>query len=189
MTNELRTVLRNSFNKETFIFSGDADDPEVARFDVILGIGGTGGGNALVHVHPRAEERFMVTSGRLIVSVDGHAQSISPGEDAVVPVGSPHCFANGWEGETTFTVEFRPAQQHLLFFANFARLTAEHPEWFSAKGDPHFRLIAVSLNQFADHLYLARPSPTLQKLIFAAVAPIARLSGYRPEVRPIHDER
>jgi len=37
MNIELRTVLRNAFNKETFIFTGPTDDPEVARFDVVLG--------------------------------------------------------------------------------------------------------------------------------------------------------
>jgi mannose-6-phosphate isomerase-like protein (cupin superfamily) len=186
MNNELRTVLRNAFNKETFIFTGPTDDPEIARFDVVLGKGGTGGGNALLHVHPQAEERFLVKSGVLSVCVDSHKRSVSTGQDAVIPVGRPHYFVNGWEGDTAFTVEFRPAQQHLLFFANFARLTAEHPEWFSAKGDPHFLLIAASLNQFKGHLYLARPSVTLQKLIFAAVAPLSRLLGYHAEVRPIH---
>ena len=85
-------------------------------------------------------------------------------------------------------MEFRPAQQHLLFFANFARLTAEHPEWYSAKGDPDFLMIAASLNIFKDHTYLARPPIFLQKLIFAALAPIARLAGYRADVRPVHEE-
>jgi len=32
MSNRPRTVLRNDFNKETFIFTG-SDDPEVARCD------------------------------------------------------------------------------------------------------------------------------------------------------------
>ena len=144
-------------NKETFIFTGRTDDAEVARFDVVLGKGGSGGGNALVHVHP-----------------------------LVVPRGRPHYFLNGWDGDTEFTVEFRPAQQHLLFFANFARLTAEHPEWFSAKGDPDFLLISASLDTFRDHIYLARPPVFVQKLMFAALAPIARLVGYRAVVKPVH---
>ncbi len=187
LTSRPRTVLRNDFNKETFIFTEPCDDPEVGRFDVILGRGGSGGGNALVHVHPLADERFVVTSGLIKVVVEGQERVIGAGGDTVVPRGKPHYFVNGWDGDTEFTVEFRPAQQHLLFFANFARLTAEHPEWFSSKGDPHFLLIAASLNEFRDHLYLARLPVYLQKLIFAAVAPIARLCGYRHEIRPVHE--
>jgi mannose-6-phosphate isomerase-like protein (cupin superfamily) len=185
MTDQPRTVLRNAFNQETFIFT-HTDDPDVARFDVVLGKGGSGGGNALVHVHPLAEERFLVTSGRIKVVVDGREQLVGPGEQAVVPRGRPHHFLNGWDGDTEFTVEFRPAQQHLLFFSNFARMTAEHPEWFSAKGDPDFLLIAASLHRFPDHTYLARPPVFIQKLLFALVTPIARLSGYRFEERPVH---
>ena len=47
-------VLRNSFNGETFIFNDGATSDDVARFDVVLESGGSGGGNALVHVHPCA---------------------------------------------------------------------------------------------------------------------------------------
>ena len=185
MIDQPRTVLRNDFNKETFIFTG-VDDPEVARFDVRLGKGGSGGGNALVHVHPLAEERFIVASGQIKVVVEGREQLVGPGQEATVPRGKPHYFLNAWDGDTAFTVEFRPAQQHLLFFANFARLTTEHPEWFSAKGDPHFLLIVASLDMFRDHLYLARPPIFVQKLLFATLAPLARLLGYQADLRPIH---
>jgi len=185
MSNPRRTVVRNDFNKETFIFTV-TDDPEVARFDVILDKGGCGGGNALVHVHPLAEERFVMTSGRVKIVIDGQEHLIGPGEEAIVPKGKPHCFVNGWDDTTTFTVEFRPAQEHLLFFANFARVTAEHPEWFSAKGNPDFLLIAAGLHRFKDHIYLDRPPVIVQKLLFAVLAPIARLFGYVFEASPVH---
>lgn len=182
---QLRTVLRNDFNKETFIFT-ETGDPDVARIDVVLGEGGSGGGNALQHVHPLADERFVVATGALKVVVDGHAQIVGPGEEAVIPKGRPHYFANSHAGETTFTAEFRPAQQHLTFFANFARLTAEHPEWFSRQGDPHFLLIASCLHRFKDHTYLARPPVFVQKALFALAAPLARWLGYKIDVRPVH---
>jgi hypothetical protein len=93
---------------------------------------------------------------------------------------------NAGDGDTEFTVEFRPAQEHLRFFSNFARLTAEHPEWFSEKGDPDFLLIAASLDRFRNHTYLARPPVFLQKFLFATIAPFARLVGYRFELKPVH---
>lgn len=118
--------------------------------------------------------------------IEGREQVIGPGQSAVVPRGRRQYFVNGWDGDTEFTVEFRPAQKHLLFFVNFARMTAEHPEWFSEKGDPDFLFIAASLNIFRDHTYLARPPVIVQKIMFAALAPLARLLGYRADVRPVH---
>jgi hypothetical protein len=65
--------MRRNWCRQAFIFTG-TDDPSVASFDVVLGKGGSGSGNALVHVHPLAEERFLVTSGRIKVVFDGRPQ-------------------------------------------------------------------------------------------------------------------
>jgi quercetin dioxygenase-like cupin family protein len=178
------TVLYNAFNKEAFIFSGLLDDPAVARFEAILDAGGSSGGNALVHVHPRAEEHFIVKSGCLRVVLAGKEHTLHPGEKIVVPRGTPHFFANGSQGRTEFTTEFRPAQQHLRFFANFGRLAQYQTRWFSANGDPHLLLIALVLSAYRDHLYLAGLPILLQKIVFAALAPLARVKGYRLEIRP-----
>jgi hypothetical protein len=40
------------------------------------------------------------------------------------------------------------------------------------------------LNAYRDHLYLAGVPLFLQKLLFAVLAPIARLRGYRMEIEP-----
>jgi len=181
--------LRNAFNKETFIFSGPLDDPLVARFDVILEEGGSGGGNALVHVHPGADEHFAVKSGRIRIVVEGKEQLVESGGKAVIPRGKPHFFANAGEGAARLEIEFRPAQQHLRFFANFATLAAHRTGWFSAKGDPNLLLIALVLHTYRDHLYIAGPPIFLQKFIFALLAPLARLCGYRLAIEPNSETR
>jgi mannose-6-phosphate isomerase-like protein (cupin superfamily) len=68
--------MRRNWCRQAFIFPG-TDDPNVASFDVVLGKGGSGGGNALVHLHPLAEERFLITSGRIKVVFDGRPQLAS----------------------------------------------------------------------------------------------------------------
>jgi quercetin dioxygenase-like cupin family protein len=176
--------LRNSFNKETFVFSGPVDDPAIASFEVVLEQGGTGGGNAIVHIHPCAEERFSVGSGQIKFVVDGREHLLGSGESIVVPRGKPHFFANAGSGGAAMTVEFTPAQQHLRFYANFASTAANRTQWFSKNGDPNFLLIALILNTYRDHLYLAGPPVFLQKLIFALLAPLARIRGYRIEIEP-----
>jgi mannose-6-phosphate isomerase-like protein (cupin superfamily) len=177
-------VLRNPFNRETFIFSGPADDPEVARFEVTLEAGGSGGGNAFPHVHPLADERFAVRTGRLKVVVDGKECFVDRGHDILVPRGRPHFFANAHQGSTEMTVELRPAQQHVRFFANFASLTQNRAEWFSKTGVAHLLLMALVLHRYPNHLYGARLPIFLQKLLFAMLAPVAKLKGYKLEIEP-----
>jgi quercetin dioxygenase-like cupin family protein len=180
---ELRLI--NAFNSETFVFSGNENEPAVARFDVILAPGGSGGGNALVHVHPGASETFEVKSGRLAVVVRGVEQFAEAGQSITIPAGTPHHFRNADAGPTEATVEFVPAQQHLRFFKNFATLAQSRPQWFSAKGDPHLLLIALVLHRYRGHLYLAGIPIFVQKLLFAALSPLARLRGYRLEIEPL----
>jgi quercetin dioxygenase-like cupin family protein len=186
MSTELKRglTLCNAFNKETFVFSGPVDDPAVARFDVVLEQGGSGGGNGLVHVHPQADEHYTVKSGRIKVVIAGEEHVIGPGEQTIVPRGKPHFFANIGDGPAEVTIELTPAQQHLRFFANFASLASKQTQWFSKKGDPHFLLIALVLHAYREHLYLAQLPIFLQKLIFAIVSPFARLRGYRMEIEP-----
>jgi mannose-6-phosphate isomerase-like protein (cupin superfamily) len=84
--------LYNAFNKETFVFSEPVDDPAVARFDVVLEQGGTGGGNALLHIHPYAEEHFSIRSGQIKVVVEDKEHVVGPGESFVTGVcwNKPH---------------------------------------------------------------------------------------------------
>jgi mannose-6-phosphate isomerase-like protein (cupin superfamily) len=181
--------LRNAFNKETFIFSGPVDDPEIARFGVVLEEGGSGGGNALEHVHPGADEHFTVKSGRIKIVIDGREQIVESGGHAVVPRGKPHFFANAGAEVVELEIEFKPAQQQLRFFANFASLAANRTAWFSSKGDAHVLLIALVLHTYRDHLYLAGPPIFLQKILFAILAPLARLRGYRMAIEPARRDR
>jgi mannose-6-phosphate isomerase-like protein (cupin superfamily) len=180
---ELRLV--NAFNGETFVFSPTGSAPEVACFDVILAPGGSGGGNALVHVHPGASETFKVKSGRLAVVMRGVEHVVEAGQAITIPPGVPHHFSNADAGQTAATVSFEPAQQHLRFFANFAMLVEKRPQWFSAKGDPNLLLIALVLHAYRGHLYLAGAPILLQKLLFSLLAPLARLRGYRLEIEPL----
>lgn len=177
-------TLRNSFNGETFIFAHPLDDPAAASIDVILDHGGSGGGNALVHVHPRADETFKVTRGALEVVIRGVSTIVNAGSSATVPRGAPHYFKNGVDAETRFTVTFEPAQQHMRFFANFGLICERHPEWFSAAGDPPLMAMALKFHLYRDHMYLAVAPIWLQKVLFALLAPVARLRGYRAEIEP-----
>lgn len=177
-------ILHNRADNETFVFDGPEEAGATDRFRVVLGKGGRGGGNALVHVHPGADEIFEVASGRLTVVIDGREHLLEAGQTATVRRGSPHHFRNGHDGATEFVVRFSPPQRQQQFFRNFARLAVARPDWFSPSGDPRLLLIALVLNAYRGHLYLSGPPIPLQKLLFAILAPIARWRGYRLAVVP-----
>jgi uncharacterized cupin superfamily protein len=177
-------TIHNRFNGETFVFTeGDLGD-DACRFDVILAAGGSGGGNALEHVHPLADETFTVQHGALKVVVDGREHTVGSGQSVTVPKGARHFFANAHDGETRATVEFQPAQRFIRFFANFATTTERHPQWYSKQGDPNPLLVAVTLDAYRDHFYVAKLPVRLQKVLLAFLAPLARLLGYRVLIAP-----
>src|SRR4051794_35809207 len=128
--------VRNAFNGETFIFTHALEDPDVAQFDVYLEPGGILAGTGMHHVHPCADEEFLVKNGRLALSIDGARRALEPGKSFVARRGVPHYFRNGHEGETLFTCRFTPGQQFLRFFLNMSLGTALHPERYDSRGEP-----------------------------------------------------
>lgn len=178
------TRILNAYDKETFVFTHPYEGGTTTRFDVILGRGGSGGGNAIAHIHPQSDETFTVHEGRLIVVIEGVEHVVNAGESATVPAGKRHYFRNGYDGDSRATVAFSNAQQHQRFFLNLAEWTANCPGYFSRNGAVKLLAIALCLNAYRDHLYIAGPPIALQKVMFALLAPVASLAGYRLAFRP-----
>lgn len=178
------TRLRNAFNGETLVFTHIDEDADEARFDVLIEPGGMTTGTGRQHLHPNSDEEFAVRSGRLRVMVDGAWRELGPGESVVVPRGTPHLFRNGHDGETLVTTRFRPAHDHLRFFLNMATSTAANPHWYDSKGEPPLVLRALALHAYRGHAYGHGIPVWVQRLLFAVLAPVARLKGYRLAVPP-----
>ena len=103
-------------------------------------------GTGRQHLHPDADEEFIVKAGKLKLMVDGEWRMLAPGERFPVQRGVPHLFRNGHEGETVFTAKFTPAQQFLRFFLNMSLNTANHPEWYDERGEPPLVLQALAVS-------------------------------------------
>lgn len=181
------TRILNAFNMETFVFTHPYEGGATSQMDVVLGKGGSGGGNAVAHIHPETDEIFTVNRGRVMVMINGQEHYATDGQSITVPKGASHFFRNASFGETHLTVTFVNAQQHLRFFLNLARWTSECPDYFKPDGSVRLLPIALGLNAFRDHLYIAGPPVVVQKLLFATLAPIARMMGYRLAVPPRAD--
>jgi quercetin dioxygenase-like cupin family protein len=179
------TRIRNAFNGETFIFTHVDEGANEFQCDVFIEVGGMKTGTGRQHLHPDADEEFIVKQGKLKLMVDGEWRVLAPGERLLVQRGVPHLFRNGHEGETLFTTRFAPAQQFLRFFLNMSLNTANHPEWYDERGEPPLVLRALALHAFAGHGYGAGIPIWFQKVLFAALTPIAVLQGYRLAVSPM----
>ena len=176
--------IRNIFNGETFIFTHPQESADAFQCDVLLEPGGMLTGTGMHHIHPFADEEFIVRSGKLVLSIAGERRTLEPVESFVAAKGVPHFFRYGHEGETLYTTRFTPGQQFLRFFLNMASGTAEHPEWYDERGEPPLVLRALALHAYTGHGYAADVPVWLQRALFAMLSPIARLKGYQLTVRP-----
>jgi quercetin dioxygenase-like cupin family protein len=59
-------------------------------------------------VHPGQTERFSVLEGEVEFRVGAETARTAPGDEVVVPPGTPHRFRNAGAGDARFLCEIRP---------------------------------------------------------------------------------
>jgi mannose-6-phosphate isomerase-like protein (cupin superfamily) len=91
------------------------------------------------HVHARTLELFYVLDGELSLESAGQLQVLSAGSLAMVPVGTPHRFANPGEHPCRFLVHASPAGLE-RYFPALAGIVRESPSWPPADMRPVLEL-------------------------------------------------
>jgi len=130
-----------------------------------------------LHVHPRQESRAQVISGELQFLVDGHERRVGPGDEIVIPAGVAHQFWNAGTTDAVAIQEFRPALRTAEFFRTFFDL-ANRGE-LNKSGMPSSLLrMATLVPEYADEIRATSPPWWIQRAVFAALAPVARMRGY-----------
>ncbi|HLZ31077.1 MAG TPA: cupin domain-containing protein [Chloroflexota bacterium] len=129
------------------------------------------------HVHPQREERFQLHAGTLMVRVAGVEHLAHPGDEVVIPPGTPHRVWNPNGQEAHAVVEFRPAGRMDEFFDKMFELGRLGKT--DAAGKPNLLQTAVVVLPHLHECALAGPPLFAQRLLFTMLAPIARLLGYR----------
>jgi mannose-6-phosphate isomerase-like protein (cupin superfamily) len=140
-----------------------------------------GGFAADYHVHPLSEERFRLVRGRLRVNIDGEDTVLDEvGQTVAVPPGVTHRFFSGSETEETFAVvEFRNRADRFenLLLRQLFGLAEDGKS--DEHGVPNLLQSAVTMLEFSDVLRFSnRPWP-VQRTLYTALAPVARLLGYQ----------
>ena len=144
---------------------------------VVEGFIKPGGAVTGEHVHPAIEETFTVVSGRVGFRIDGRESIAEPGQRLHVPAGTAHDWWNAGEEEARAIVEISPGARFEEMAINLFGLAQDGKT--NQKGMPNLLQAAIFAREFNDVLYFSRPPLLVQRLLFGALAAIARLLGYR----------
>ena len=136
-------------------------------------------GGAVVgeHYHPAIEERFTALRGRLRYRVNGRIATPEPGLSVLVEAGVPHEWWNDGPEEALVRVEVRPAARFEAMIRNAFSLAQDGR--VNSRGMPNVLQLAVFAREFDDVMRFTRPPRFVQRILFAMLAPLARLLGYR----------
>ncbi len=136
-------------------------------------------GGAVVgeHIHPSIDETFTILKGRVGIAIDGRRTIAEPGQTLHAPRGTAHDWWNAGDEEAHILVEITPAARFELMIRNLFCLAQDGKT--DKKGKPKLLQLALIAREFDDVVRLTRPPRLLQKVLFAILAPIARLKGYR----------
>jgi len=129
------------------------------------------------HLHPGLIERFTVLEGQLTVRRDGNTVKLREGETAEIGAGQWHDWWNAEDHDARVIVEVEPGDRfaHMLETL-FGLAELGHVD---EKGMPNLLQMALIGREFSDTVQFKSPPPAMQKVLFAAIAPLAHALGYR----------
>jgi mannose-6-phosphate isomerase-like protein (cupin superfamily) len=131
-----------------------------------------------LHFHPSQEEHFEVVAGEPEFLVAGETKRAAAGEAVTVPVRVPHIFRNAGSDELVMVSEYRPGLRSVeIFFATFFGLAQDGKT--GRDGRPPLLASAQALWATRDYFVVTSPPPAFQRVLFPALAAVARVRGYR----------
>ena len=115
-------------------------------------------GGPPIHVHPRQEETYLVTSGTADVFLDGRWHELHAGESLTVPPGAPHTIKNEHDEDVTAMNWHRPAARFEEFSRTFHRLATSGRIKSLPPKDPSSLIYAAMLfTEYEDTQIVVKP--------------------------------
>ncbi len=137
-----------------------------------------GGSLPLPHAHPRAEERFQVTTGRIQIKTNGTSRIAEAGETVIVPRGAGHVWGNPFDDPATVAVVLSPALKMETFFETYFGLANDGK--FSTRTQlPSFLQSVMLSHEYRDDIGFPGLAGIATRGLAAVLAPLARARGYR----------
>jgi hypothetical protein len=129
------------------------------------------------HLHPRQREDFQVIKGEMRVRIRGVERTCTTGDVFDIPAGTRHAMWNASATPTTLRWHIQPALRTLELFTKLCELAAQGRT--NAAGVPGLLQSAVLASVYRNELRTTRPSPAVQRVAIAVLAPIGRMLGLR----------
>lgn len=129
------------------------------------------------HLHPALHESFSVLRGELTVVRDGQRSTLHAGESARIEPGVWHDWFNTADVDAVVRVEVTAGERFAHMIETLFGLAREGH--VNGKGMPNLLQLALTAQAFSDVIVFRRPPLSVQRVVFGALAPIARRRGYR----------
>jgi quercetin dioxygenase-like cupin family protein len=136
-----------------------------------------GGRVAGRHVHAYITERFEVIEGTVRIHLDGRDEEARAGQTVEVPPGVVHDWWNVGDDEAHVRVEVSPAARFELMIQSLYGLANDGK--CNRRGVPRLLPLSLFAREFRREGEFVSPPRLVQRALFALVAPLARLRGYR----------
>jgi mannose-6-phosphate isomerase-like protein (cupin superfamily) len=127
------------------------------------------------HLHPHSTETFTVVRGTLGVRVDGVERRAGAGTRVVVAPGTPHDWWNAGDDTAWVLLEVDPGRRFEALIRNLFGLARDGRT--DATGRPGLLQAALLAREFDDTIRFTSPPLIVQRTLFDALAPLARLCG------------
>ncbi|MGH3104076.1 MAG: cupin domain-containing protein [Gaiellaceae bacterium] len=169
-------VLENPASGDRLVFRKTAaeTDGEVLEYEITFLPSGFATRD---HVHPRQQERHEVVEGALGISVEGRERRLGPGDVEVVPPNTRHRVFPLVDEPVRVVFESRPALETEVLLETVFGLARDGK--VNTKGNPGLLQLAVIFRDLHDVGYPTRPPLHVQRALFAPLAALGRLRGYR----------
>lgn len=169
-------IYENRVQGDRFVVREGSEDTGGERLvgDLYIRPGGAVAGK---HTHAYITERFKVLAGTVRFHLDGGDRLAQEGEQVEVPPGAVHDWWNVGDEDAHVLVDIRPATRFELMIQNLYGLANDGKS--NARGVPKLLPLALFAREFRGEGEFIRPPRIVQRVLFGALAPLARARGYR----------
>lgn len=169
-------VIENPMTGERAVVLESPDETGGERYVALLHVS-PGGAVAGEHHHPYTDERFLVLDGELGVRRDGRDLIARAGDELEIKAGVVHDWWNAGDGEAKVLIEISPPGRFMEMIGTIFALARSGET--DSKGMPKILQGSLLAKEFDDMIRFSSPPRIVQRVVFGALAPIARLRGYR----------